>query len=109
RQQAIQLADDFLRAVFLDMFGDGIEGAENVVRFSDVAVLDAPMVDPRVDEYIDLIHIGPDRIEKKIGKLLPAQLRERKDLLVRNFFLMIAMCCIQKYDHILGSAQWQKG
>lgn len=65
RQQAIQLADDFLRAVFLDMFGDVIEGAENVVRFSDVAVLDAPMVDPRVDEYIDLIHIGPDRIEKK--------------------------------------------
>jgi type I restriction enzyme S subunit len=85
RQQAIQLADDFLRAVFLDMFGDVIEGAENVVRFSDVAVLDAPMVDPRVDEYIDLIHIGPDRIEKKIGKLLPALTAREEGLISKKF------------------------
>lgn len=85
RQQAIQLADDFLRAVFLDMFGDVIEGAENVVRFSDVAVLDAPMVDPRADEYIDLIHIGPDRIEKKIGKLLPALTAREEGLISKKF------------------------
>lgn len=85
RQQAIQLADDFLRAVFLDMFGDVIEGAENVVRFSDVAVLDAPMVDPRVDEYIDLIHIGPDRIEKKNGKLLPALTAREEGLISKKF------------------------
>ena len=85
RQQAIQLADDFLRAVFLDMFGDVIEGAENVVRLSDVAVLDAPMVDPRVDEYIDLIHIGPDRIEKKIGKLLPALTAREEGLISKKF------------------------
>lgn len=85
RQQAIQLADDFLRAVFLDMFGDVIEGVENVVRFSDVAVLDAPMVDPRVDEYIDLIHIGPDRIEKKIGKLLPALTAREEGLISKKF------------------------
>ncbi len=85
RQQAIQLADEFLRAVFLDMFGDVIEGAENVVRFSDVAVLDAPMVDPRVDEYIDLIHIGPDRIEKKIGKLLPALTAREEGLISKKF------------------------
>ncbi|MBH3349022.1 restriction endonuclease subunit S [Pseudomonas putida] len=85
RQQAIQLADDFLRAVFLDMFGDVIEGAENVVRFSDIAVLDAPMVDPRVDEYIDLIHIGPDRIEKKIGKLLPALTAREEGLISKKF------------------------
>jgi type I restriction enzyme S subunit len=85
RQQAIQLADDFLRAVFLDMFGDVIEGVENVARFSDIAVLDAPMVDPRVDEYIDLIHIGPDRIEKKIGKLLPALTARDEGLISKKF------------------------
>jgi len=85
RQQAIQLADDFLRAVFLDMFGDVIEGVENVVRFADIAVLDAPMVDPRVDEYIDLIHIGPDRIEKKIGKLLPALTAREEGLISKKF------------------------
>ncbi|SER43415.1 MULTISPECIES: restriction endonuclease subunit S [Pseudomonas] len=86
RQQAIGLADDFLRAVFLDMFGDVIEGAENIVSFSDIAVLDAPMVDPRDEEYIDLIHIGPDRIEKKIGKLLPA-LTAREERLISKKFL----------------------
>ncbi|WP_312591591.1 restriction endonuclease subunit S [Stutzerimonas nitrititolerans] len=86
RQQAIQLAHDFLRAVFLDMFGDVIEGAENIVSFSDIAVLDAPMVDPRDEEYIDLIHIGPDRIEKKIGKLLPA-LTAREERLISKKFL----------------------
>ncbi|WP_313127819.1 restriction endonuclease subunit S [Stutzerimonas nitrititolerans] len=85
RQQAIQLADDFLRAVFLDMFGDVIEGVENVVRFADIAVLDAPMVDPRVDEYIDLIHIGPDRIEKKNGKLLPALTAREEGLISKKF------------------------
>jgi type I restriction enzyme S subunit len=86
RQQAIQLADDFLRAVFLEMFGSVIEGAANIVSFSDIAVLDAPMVDPRDEEYIDLIHIGPDRIEKKIGKLLPA-LTAREERLVSKKFL----------------------
>lgn len=85
RQQAIQLADDFLRAVFLDMFGDVIDGAENIVRFSDVAVLDAPMVDPRLDEYMDLIHIGPDRIEKKNGKLLPALTAREEGLISKKF------------------------
>lgn len=85
RQQAIQLADDFLRAVFLDMFGDAVEGAENIVRFSDIAVLDAPMVDPRDEEFIDLMHIGPDRIEKKIGKLLPALTAREEGVISKKF------------------------
>ncbi|MEH6388482.1 MAG: restriction endonuclease subunit S [Pseudomonas profundi] len=85
RQQAIQLADDFLRAVFLEMFGDVVEGAGNVVKFSDIAVLDAPMVDPRDEKYIDLIHIGPDRIEKKIGKLLPALTARDENLISKKF------------------------
>ena len=85
RQQGIQLADDFLRAVFLEMFGDVIEGGENIVRFSGIAVLDAPMVDPRADGYIDLIHVGPDRIEKKIGKLLPALTAREEGLISKKF------------------------
>lgn len=85
RQQAIQLADDFLRAVFLDMFGDVIEGGSNVVRFSDIALLDASMVDPRDEEYSDLIHIGPDRVEKKVGKLLPALTAREEGLISKKF------------------------
>lgn len=42
RQQAIQLADEFLRAVFLDMFGDPVTNPKGwpTVKFSDVGTLD---------------------------------------------------------------------
>ncbi len=52
----------------------------------DVAILDAPMVDPREPEYIDLVHIGPDRIEKNTGRLLPA-LTAREEGLISGKFL----------------------
>lgn len=41
RQQAIQLADDFLRAVFLDMFGDPVTNPKGweVCRFEDLTSL----------------------------------------------------------------------
>ncbi len=42
RQQAIQLADDFLRAVFLDMFGDPVTNPKGweVAKFDNVGTLD---------------------------------------------------------------------
>lgn len=86
RQQAINLADDFLRSVFLDMFGADLQRSNNVTTFGDVSILDAKMVDPREEEYLDLLHIGPDRIEKNTGKLLPA-LTAREERLISKKFL----------------------
>tara|TARA_R110002020_G_scaffold114151_4_gene262551 strand:+ start:1044 stop:2123 length:1080 start_codon:yes stop_codon:yes gene_type:complete len=86
RQQAIKLADDFLRSVFLDMFGADLQRSTNVTKFGDVSILDAKMVDPREEEYLDLLHIGPDRIEKNTGKLLPA-LTAREERLISKKFL----------------------
>jgi type I restriction enzyme S subunit len=86
RQQAIQLADDFLRSVFLDMFGADLQRNTNVTTFGDISILDAKMVDPREEEYLDLLHIGPDRIEKNTGKLLPA-LTAREERLISKKFL----------------------
>jgi type I restriction enzyme S subunit len=42
RQQAIQLADDFLRAVFLDMFGDPVTNPKGweVKKFAEIGTLD---------------------------------------------------------------------
>lgn len=42
RQQAIKLADDFLRATFLDMFGDPVNNPKGwgLRKFSDVGTLD---------------------------------------------------------------------
>lgn len=86
RQQAIQLADDFLRAVFLDMFGPlSDKNGWRKVQFSDVALIDAKMVDPREDSYQDLLHIGPDRIEKSTGRLLPALTAREESLISKKF------------------------
>lgn len=85
RQQAIQLADDFLRSVFLDMFGSDLQRSTNVTTFGDVSILDAKMVDPREEEYLDLLHIGPDRIEKNTGKLLPALTAREEQLISKKF------------------------
>lgn len=86
RQQAIDLADEFLRAVFLDMFGSMVN-KENwkSVNFGDVTLIDAAMVDPREDEYLDMLHIGPDRIEKNTGKLLPALSAREEGLISKKF------------------------
>jgi len=85
RQEAIALADDFLRSVFLDMFGDDISSENNVVSLGDVVTLDAPMVDPREEMYADLLHIGPDRIEKNTGRLLPALTAREEGLISKKF------------------------
>ncbi|OBU15786.1 hypothetical protein AYY20_07520 [Photobacterium aquimaris] len=86
RKQAIELADDFLRSVFLDMFGSDLVRDTDRIMFGDVTILDAKMVDPREEEYLDLLHIGPDRIEKNTGKLLPA-LTAREEMLISKKFL----------------------
>ncbi|OAI21251.1 hypothetical protein A1356_21295 [Methylomonas koyamae] len=84
-QQAIQLADKFLRAVFLDMFGDLSSSSGNKVKLGDVVVLDAPMVDPREDKYLDMLHFGPDRIKKETGLLLPALTAREENLISKKF------------------------
>lgn len=86
RQQAIELADQFLRSVFLDLFGDISSRGSKKVLLGDAVTIDAPMVDPKLKEYLDLVHIGPDRIEKETGRLLPA-LTARQEGLISNKFV----------------------
>lgn len=84
REQAIKLADAFLHATFLEMFSQ-LGDSRNRVKLGDIVALDAPMVDPRKEEYIDLIHIGPDRIEKNTGLLLPALTARDENLISKKF------------------------
>lgn len=88
RQQAIQLADKFLRSVFLDMFGDLRLNPKGWGRvpLGEITSIDAPMVDPTAEKYLDLVHIGPDRIEKDTGMILPA-LTARQEGLISGKFL----------------------
>lgn len=84
REKAIKLVDDFLRAKFLEMFPH-LDDCGNRVKLGDIVTLDAQMVDPREENYIDLIHIGPDRIEKNTGLLLPALTAREENLISKKF------------------------
>lgn len=85
RQEAIRLADEFLRAVFIDMFG-GLDNASNPqVELADVVVLDAPMVEPTANEFADMLHVGPDRIEKGNGQLLACETARAEGLTSKKF------------------------
>ncbi|ENH0764592.1 restriction endonuclease subunit S [Escherichia coli] len=84
REKAIKLTDNFLRATFLEMFPQ-LDDCGNKVKLGDIVTLDAPMVDPREDKFIDLIHIGPDRIERNTGLLLPALTAREENLISKKF------------------------
>jgi type I restriction enzyme S subunit len=85
RQEAIRITDEFLRAVFIDMFGSLDSQSHVPVSFSDIADLDAPMVDPTSDKYADLLHVGPDRIEKCNGQLLECETAHAEGLISKKF------------------------
>ncbi|WP_313569625.1 restriction endonuclease subunit S [Comamonas terrigena] len=85
RQEAIQLADEFLRAVFIDIFGRLDIASNPPVKLGDVVALDAPMVDPTNDEFADLLHVGPDRIEKGNGQLLECETARAEGLISKKF------------------------
>jgi len=88
RAESLRLLDDLLRATFLDMFGDPAVNPKNwsKVNLGEATIIDAPMVDPRLEEYLDLVHIGPDRIERDTGRILPA-LTAREERLISGKFL----------------------
>ena len=67
------------------MFGDPLRKAGDRVSLAEVVDIDAPMVDPRLDEYTDMFHVGPDRIEKGTGRLLKCQTAREESLISKKF------------------------
>ncbi len=75
RREAIAKLDIFLQSVFLDMFGDPVTNPKGWERvpLADMCTIDAPLVDPTLPQYRNLLHFGPDRIARDTGELLAAQ------------------------------------
>lgn len=88
RQEELETLATLRSSVFLRLFGDPRTKRTDwsETHLEDVTILDAPMVDPREEEYLDLVHLGPDRIEKNTGRLLPA-LTAREERLISGKFL----------------------
>jgi len=87
RKESIVKLDELSRSVFVDIFGDQIDNIYNwdKVALGSVIKIDAPMVDLNSKEYENLLHIGPDRIEKNTGKLLPALTAKEEKLISKKF------------------------
>jgi len=87
RKTSIKKLDQLSQSIFMDMFGDPVENINgwDVVSLGTVIKIDAPMVEPNIEEYENLIHIGPDRIEKNTGKLLPALTAREEGLISKKF------------------------
>lgn len=85
RQEAMGLADELLRSVFVDMFGSLDKKADPLTRLDDVIDIDAPMVDPTIDKFADLPHVGPDRIEKVTGLLYECLTAREEGLISKKF------------------------
>lgn len=86
RQQAIQLADDFLRAVFLDMFGDPVTNPKGWVihKMSDVIDFKGGSQPPKEtfeyeekEGYIRLVQIRDFRTDK-FKTFIPENLAKRR-------------------------------
>ena len=87
RRESLAQLDTLLQATFLDMFGDPVTNPMGWERriLGEITSIEAPMVDPREEEYRQLLHYGPDRIEKDTGELLPAKTAEEDELISGKF------------------------
>ncbi|MDP3265791.1 MAG: restriction endonuclease subunit S [Sulfuricurvum sp.] len=87
RKASIEKLDELSQSIFIDMFGDPVKNLHNwdIVEFGTVVKIDAPMVDPNTPKYENLLHIGPDRIERNTGKLLPALTAKEEGLISKKF------------------------
>lgn len=70
RQQAIQLADDFLRAVFLEMFGDPVTNPKGWDRQSLDKVAPVLPFKKKVAEHENVWLLNLDAIEAQSGKII---------------------------------------
>lgn len=72
RKQALEMLDDYLKSVFLEMFGDPEKNNKewNKLFLKDTVDIQSGQVNPRNEPYASMIHIGGADIESGTGKIL---------------------------------------
>lgn len=86
-QQMEQELNSLAQSVFIDMFGDVRSNSFNSkkVKFDDIFEINSKLVDPRLPEFENLPHIGPEHLEKRTGRILPYR-TAKEDALVSGKF-----------------------
>jgi type I restriction enzyme S subunit len=87
RRAALAQLDSLTQSLFLDLFGDPATNPRRWPKrhLEQLCSIDAPLVDPTQDEYLKLLHYGPDRIERDTGGLLPAKTVEEDGQISAKF------------------------
>jgi len=72
RKQAIGLLDDYLKSVFLEMFGDPEENYRqwSKIILKDVVNIQSGQVSPKIEPYASMIHVGGADIQSGTGKII---------------------------------------
>ena len=95
-------SQNILAMIYHNMFGNSQTACGQWERttLGQATRIDAPFVDPLDEKYLDLPHIGADKIQKDTGRLLPAK-TVREDGLISGKFLFderyVLYCKIRPY------------
>ncbi|WP_279255385.1 restriction endonuclease subunit S [Shewanella xiamenensis] len=86
-QQMEQELNSLAQSVFIDIFGDlrVKERYTKKVFFSEIFNISSKLVDPKLEQYEDMPHIGPEHIEKITGKILPYKTAKEDGLISGKF------------------------
>ncbi|MHA2859048.1 restriction endonuclease subunit S [Vibrio harveyi] len=86
-QQMEHELNSLAQSVFIDMFGDVRSNSLNSekVRFDDIFEINSKLVDPKLPEFENLPHIGPEHLEKRTGRILPHRTAKEDGLVSGKF------------------------
>jgi len=79
-KNARELFESHLNSIFSNPGPDWVEK-----KLGDVCAITSPLVDPRKEEYLDLIHVGAGNIESKTGVLVELKTAKEEGLISGKF------------------------
>lgn len=90
-KNARELFESHLQAVFTQR-GEGWEEK----KFSEVCAITSRLVDPRKDEFLDLVHVGAGNIESQTGMLIELKTAQEEGLISGKFLFDESMVLYSK-------------
>ncbi|WP_434927382.1 restriction endonuclease subunit S [Shewanella sp. HL-SH2] len=86
-KQMEQELNSLAQSVFIEMFGDlrVKERYTKKVFFSEIFNISSKLVDPKLEQYEHMPHIGPEHIEKVTGRILPYKTAKEDGLISGKF------------------------
>ena len=87
-QELLRKYDELAQAIFIDMFGDPVKNEKGweVKKLEEVINFPSGLVDPRLNEYKDMYHVGGDNIDSKTGRIFGLKQAKELGLISGKFY-----------------------